>query len=632
MNQEKLSDVRRSDPYRGVVLVLLTASALGVAAAIWGAVQLMNPVLSAVALTLALATGVLSGVATAQAIRMHPTVIAEETAKESAPAKSVQAPTVATNEEESTSAETGEAPPRAAAATPTEEAPPRMDLAVKKLQASLATLSQRMAVWYRGRGTLRKMRETMAVLGAIALWCVLQVDTSGFPPYPVPATIAIGLCLIAAGIAATAAKYLSDIDAAALPEAPGLRRGARVIAWIFLFAGLSIGLAWLNQRALLKTLYSLLLLVNATFCWGLWRAKGKREKDATVYPLDLSVLAALGSRSNIFGSLLDWSERRLGIDLRSTWALAVLRSSLEPLVLSLLLIGWLSTSFTVVGLEEQGLVERLGVPVGGEPLGAGLHLHLPWPIDKVFRIPVRRVQLIEVGHEGEEKPGPENVLWAVEHAPNEFTLLLGNGRDLITVDAGVQFRVRDAKAYRYSCQNPDQTLSAIAYRAVMRNTVNLTLSEALSQNVAILTSRMREMIQSEADSLGLGVEVLGFTVGGMHPPVAVAKDYQGVVSAEVKKVTAVVRAQVYRVRVLPEAEATALVAVNGAHAEGAEAMGKAAGEAWSFRTLESQYRASPNEYFFRRRLETLEKGLANRGFTLVDARFERDGGELWVIP
>ena len=59
---------------------------------------------------------------------------------------------------------------------------------------------------------------------------------------------------------------------------------------------------------------------------------------------------------------------------------------------------------------------------------------------------------------------------------------------------------------------------------------------------------------------------------------------------------------------------------------------RAVGEAWSFLTLQSQYSVAPGEYFFRRRLETLEKGLAGRRFTVVDTRFQRDGGELWVTP
>jgi hypothetical protein len=71
---------------------------------------------------------------------------------------------------------------------------------------------------------------------------------------------------------------------------------------------------------------------------------------------------------------------------------------------------------------------------------------------------------------------------------------------------------------------------------------------------------------------------------------------------------------------------------NGAMAAGAGDLAKAAGEAWSFRTLQSQYRAAPDEYMFRRRLETLESVLPSRRYTILDHRFQRDGGELWVTP
>jgi regulator of protease activity HflC (stomatin/prohibitin superfamily) len=446
------------------------------------------------------------------------------------------------------------------------------------------------------------------------------------------AGLAAAVCLGAAGLAVTAVRYLAVIDATRLPEAPGLLRLARVVAWVLVLAAISIGLAWAGQPTIVRIVHFAIIAINAGLCYGLLAGKRPKGEIVEIFPLDLAVLSILGSRTNILASIVDAAERQLGIDLRSTWALTVLRRGLEPLVMGLCLLGWLSTSLTVVGVEEQALVERLGVPVGGQPLSPGIHLHWPWPVDRVFRIPVQRVEALTVGHEGEEGGGPENVLWARQHAANEYTLLLGNGRDLITVDATVQFRIANARAWRYNCQNPADALRALAYRAVMRNTVNRTLSEALSENVATLTGRMRAMVQANADALGLGVEVLAFTVGGMHPPVAVAGDYQAVVSAELRKVTTVVNAQVFRNQTLPGAEASVLVNQNAARAEAAEGLAKAAGEAWSFRTLESQYRAAPAEYFFRRRLETLEKGLADRSFTVVDSRFQRDGGELWVIP
>ena len=124
-------------------------------------------------------------------------------------------------------------------------------------------------------------------------------------------------------------------------------------------------------------------------------------------------------------------------------------------------------------------MERLGVPVVGQPLGPRAAFALAVAHgSSVQDSGADGAGLSTVGHEGEEEGGPENVLWAVEHAPNEYTLLLGNGRDLITIDAAVQYRIVDARAWRYHSQNPADALRAIAYRAVMRSTVNRTLSEA----------------------------------------------------------------------------------------------------------------------------------------------------------
>jgi regulator of protease activity HflC (stomatin/prohibitin superfamily) len=42
----------------------------------------------------------------------------------------------------------------------------------------------------------------------------------------------------------------------------------------------------------------------------------------------------------------------------------------------------------------------------------------------------------------------------------------------------------------------------------MRSTVNRTLADTLSQNVVTLTTRMRAMVQQDADALGLGIAEL----------------------------------------------------------------------------------------------------------------------------
>jgi regulator of protease activity HflC (stomatin/prohibitin superfamily) len=598
------------DPYRGAILVLAGAAFLGTLGAATGGVLLGNFILLDVAVTLGISTGVLAGVALAQRERAKP-VIAKA-------AGEVSTQAAATEFAAGTDIQPSAAPP----------------LGIKRRLWEIVLKAAGRLQHLVGSEVITRIRISTGAAGLAAMGLVLLANLPIVTPSPLLAAIAAGACFIAAGLAATAVRYLADLEQSSLPEAPGLCRGARVIAWILVLGGLSMGLAWADQLTVLRIVRVPLLILNAVICCNLIekRRTAQIAGAVPVFPLDFTLLSVLGSRPNIVASILDAGEQQLGIDLRSTWALAVVRRSVEPLIIGLCLMGWLSTSLTVVGVEEQGLVERLGIPVSGQPLSPGLHVHWPWPVDQVFRIPVMRVQALTVGHEGQEGGGPEDVLWARQHAANEYTLLLGNGRDLITIDAAVQFRISDARAWRYHTQNPSDALRAISYRAVMRNTVNRTLSEALSENVVTLTNEMRDVVQKDADALGLGVEVMGFTVGGMHPPVAVAPDYQAVVSAELGKVTAVVDAQAFRNKTVPNAEAYVIAVTNAARAEGAQELGSAAGEAWAFRTLDAQYRASPQEYLFRRRLETLEKGLFGRSFTILDSRFQRDGGELWVIP
>ena len=576
------SDSPRLDAYRGVLLAVLAASALGTAVVTALGLALGNPVVVDAGGALALATAILVAVA-------------------------------ATRRRRRRGGDAGEA-----------EAPG---------PAATAEDARSFNIWLDGPSwvarRLARPQGTIAAIGAVVLLAASAGEWARTSPSLSLAAAAAACAVVAAGLALTAANYLAVVDGARFPEAPGLARGARLLAWVLLLAASAVALAWAGADGAVRFLHALLLGLGGLVCAELFVAES--QGTAPGFPTDLKVFSALGSRANPLASLHDAAQLQLGIDLRSTWALDIVRRSTEPLFVALLAIGWLSTALTVVGVDEVGLVERLGVPLAGPPTLPGLQLHWPWPIDRVVRIPVRRVATLHVGHEGEEEGGPEDVLWARQHGGTEYTLLLGDGRDLIAVDAAVQFRIADPRAWHYGSQNPADALRAIAYRAVMKVTVGRTLAGTLSENVASLTAQMRDMVQADADALGLGIEVVAFTIGGMHPPVSVAADYQGVVSAALRKTTAAIEAHAYRNERVPAAEAEVVASKNAALADGANALAKASGEAWGFRALESEYRAATDEYRFRRRLETLERGLEGRRFTVLDARIQRDGGELWLM-
>ena len=310
----------KQNPYRGPVLVLLASAFLGAGCALVAGLLLANPVVLDAALSLGLATGILIDVLESQIARVKP-------------AKSDAGPPTPVPAEKP---ETAASPEPETPATP--EANGRKQSLLQRVGAAWHWL------WLHNLGTKEIVRIGTAAAGFAVIAILLLLNFAPTPVAPVMAGIVAALFLGAAGLAATAARYLADLDSAWLPEAQSLCRGARVLAWILASAAVSIGLAWVGQNTVLQILHISVLAIDAAVCYRLLRAK--RPGIATspeTFPLDIGVLSMLGSRANILGSILDSAERQLGIDLRSTWALTVVRRSLEPLVIGLCLLGWLST-------------------------------------------------------------------------------------------------------------------------------------------------------------------------------------------------------------------------------------------------------------------------------------------------
>jgi len=74
-----------SDPYRGVVLVLLAMALIGAIGSLAGNAMVANPLLLDATVTLVIAVGILTGVAVAQALRAKPSQSMEATASAPGP-------------------------------------------------------------------------------------------------------------------------------------------------------------------------------------------------------------------------------------------------------------------------------------------------------------------------------------------------------------------------------------------------------------------------------------------------------------------------------------------------------------------------------------------------------------------
>ncbi|MEM6898305.1 MAG: protease modulator HflK [Pseudomonadota bacterium] len=335
----------------------------------------------------------------------------------------------------------------------------------------------------------------------------------------------------------------------------------------------------------------------------------------------------LFARLNPALSAFERLERAFGVDVRSTWALAFIRKRTIPIAGCLCVAGWLSTSLVVIDTFQAGLQERFGAPVSNRALEPGFHIKAPWPIDTVQRVETSRVRTLTLGFSGPREGA--SLLWTKKHAQEEYNLLLGDGRDLVTVNALLHYNVSDPWLFHYTGQNPEEMLRLAAEQAILHNTVNRSLDHVLSENTSIIAAQIEDEIRQRARDYQIGVEILDLSLQGLHPPIEVARDYQAVVSAQHEREISILEARSYEIQKLHTARALALQITQSASADAVGLVTRSHGEASAFETQQIAYSEAPDPFEQRRKLAALKQILSDQTFIVLDAAIEQDGGVFW---
>ena len=441
------------------------------------------------------------------------------------------------------------------------------------------------------------------------------------------------LMLGAAGSSAVLGSVFQTYPVQTIRDAPGLVKICRIGTWLNLFGAASVFASYWEvaefetQICLLLMAVPVLLALELLFA-GLGGFV-RRPRAGTAFGADLFTARILGSSYNPIQSVFTGIEDTFGVDVRSSWALGFLRRVAFALVIGLGLFAWGLSSFVIVDESQQAVRERFGKVKEGEVLQPGLNIGLPWPFDRVQVVDTERVRSMPLGFSGAKADA--NALWTQYHAAEEYNLLIGDGRDLVTVNVELQYRISDVHDWVYGFQNPDEALETLAYRVLMDATVDRTLDEVLSKDIGNFSSLMQETLQKQVDEKGLGVDLVALNLRGLHPPVALATEYQSVIAAQLDRTTFIIDAEAYRQSTLPQAEAEAEAALRTAAAERIQRLSVAKGEAIAFGALEAQYEVNPELFRYRRQIETLEEVLADKSFHVIDSRIERDGGSLWFL-
>jgi len=247
---------------------------------------------------------------------------------------------------------------------------------------------------------------------------------------------------------------------------------------------------------------------------------------------DSRLLGFLTQPQSLGKIITDTINYQFGFEISRSWFYRLLSRATLPLILlcALLVIGM--SSVVIVAPQQQAVVTTFGK--FDRIAGPGLHLKYPWPVGRVRKHDVDRVQQIIVG----SRPGATGpitdkaVLWTNPHMEgdqNEVFLITappqrgeeGDGvtlGELIGGDAAVQYHIRDLRAYVNAVVDPDQALQAISERVISAAFRTRSVDELLGINRLDFGRRLGQAIQADVDRWGLGIEVVNVAVMALHPP------------------------------------------------------------------------------------------------------------------
>lgn len=275
--------------------------------------------------------------------------------------------------------------------------------------------------------------------------------------------------------------------------------------------------------------------------------------------------------------------------------------------LMLLAALWLASGFYQVQPSEQGVVLRFGRYV--DTTDAGLHYHLPYPIENVIKVNVTQERSINLG-------SAENR----DYRNNAFTEshMLTGDENIVDINLTIVWKIKDAKDYLFSMRSPDVTVS-VAAQSVLREIVGQSeMQPIITGDRGKVEDDTKDELQRVLDEFGAGIQIVRVKLQKADPPREVVDAFNEVQRAKADMERFKNEAEAYRNEVLPKAHGKAAQILQDAEAYKATIINKAQGEADRFASVYAAYKAGKDVTVKKMYLDALEEVLQKSNKVIVD--------------
>jgi membrane protease subunit HflK len=263
---------------------------------------------------------------------------------------------------------------------------------------------------------------------------------------------------------------------------------------------------------------------------------------------------------------------------------------------------YLVSGITFVRANEVALVLRFGRLVGATPAeqvhGPGLLVALPFPIDRVERVPLQLVREVRVDaldatdEMRRDDPLGETQGDRIDPLVEGYTIT--GDRFVMQTRLVARYRVGDPLAFALESSAAErERLVHDVVQAAAAEAITRYRSFELVSGLTTLPFEVRADAQSELDAVNSGVELVEVLLASMTYPRQVTKAVQDVIDARSQALTSVRVAEGQRLEDLEFVESRLAEFIAGARTYANDLVASTSGTLAAYSELVPQYRAAP---------------------------------------
>ncbi len=265
-------------------------------------------------------------------------------------------------------------------------------------------------------------------------------------------------------------------------------------------------------------------------------------------------------------------------------ALAHLVPFLRWIALCLVLLYIFSGVYSISS-NEIGILQRFGKVID-DKVQPGIHYRLPWPVDRVTRVPIKTVSRIQVDDFYSLGEGTMARVFAGMTGLDSYCVTGDN--NLVNVSCVIQYTITNPCKYLFSVASPDIMLRSMASNTIIHCLATMPIDDALTRGKQQIANYIKHELQKRLDDSQCGLSISFVELSDIKPPDRVERYFSDVVKADIDKAKMINMAESYRNEKIPAAQADATKILQEAGAYKTEVVLRAEGDASRFEKLLEQ--------------------------------------------